>query len=341
MATKRGGGGVSVLTDSGFWTTIVNVNVWQGTLRETTPLALAAIGGVLSERSGVVNIAMEGMMLVGAFFAMFYDVIFHNAGMGVLMGTLSGGVMALFLAFGAVRLRADQIVMGMAVNLAALGITGYLLLAKYGTTGTPPACFAPPACKPGEVYTIPDLSVPGLSKLPAVGQIIFQQNPIVYVMLVMVVAVHIFLFRTTLGLRIRAVGEHPRAADTAGINVPRLRYLTVTLSGVFSGLAGAYLSLSVGSFSENMTSGRGFIALAAMIFGKWTPFGAFGACLLFGFGQALYIQLQNTSGPLQNYSTLVAALPYLLTIVALAGFIGRSTPPAADGIPYDPAAADA
>jgi simple sugar transport system permease protein len=332
---------MSALTDAGVWTTIFNVNLWQGTLREATPLALAAIGGVLSERSGVVNIAMEGMMLVGAFFALFYDVLFHNAGIGVVMGMLAGGIMAVFLAFGAVRLRADQIVMGMAVNLAALGITGYLLLAKYGTNGTPPSCFSPPACTHGEVYTIPDWSIPGLSKLPAAGQIIFQQNPIVYVMLILVVVVHVFLFRTTLGLRIRAVGEHPRAADTAGINVPRLRYLTVTLSGVLSGLAGAYLSLSVGSFSENMTSGRGFIALAAMIFGKWTPFGAFGACLLFGFGQALYIQLQNTSGPLQNYSTLVAALPYLLTIVALAGFIGRSSPPAADGIPYDPAAADA
>jgi simple sugar transport system permease protein len=189
------------------------------------------------------------------------------------------------------------------------------------------------------VFTIPDWSIPGLNKLPALGQVLFEQNPIVYLMLLLVVAVHVFLFRTTLGLRIRAVGEHPRAADTAGINVQALRYLSVILSGLLSGIAGAYLALaSAGGFSDNMTSGRGFIALAAMIFGKWTPFGAFGACLLFGFGQALYNSLQSQTGPLQDYSTLIAALPYVLTIVALAGFIGRAIPPAADGVPYDPAA---
>jgi general nucleoside transport system permease protein len=330
---------VSSVTASGLWTTLFDANLWQATLRQATPLALAALGGVISERSGVVNIAMEGMMLVGAFFAVFYSVIFANAAIGVVMGMVAGGIMALFLAYGAIHLRADQIVMGVAVNLAALGLTGYLLFNKYGTNGTPPSCFAPPACQKGSVYTIPDYSVPLLHRLPAVGQILFQQSPIVYVMLGLVVLVHIFIFRTTLGLRIRAVGEHPRAADTAGINVQAVRYLTVTLSGILSGLAGAYLSLTVGSFSEGMTSGRGFIALAAMIFGKWTPFGAFGACILFGFGQALYVDLQNTSGPLQSYSTLVATLPYLLTIVALAGFIGRAIPPAADGQPYDPAAA--
>ncbi len=158
-------------------------------------------------------------------------------------------------------------------------------------------------------------------------------------MLLIVVLSQVFLFRTTLGLRIRAVGEHPRAADTAGINVQLLRYIAVVLSGLLSGLAGGYLALAVAyGFSDGMTDGRGFIALAAMIFGKWTPIGAFGACLLFGFGQALYDTLQNIGGPLQNYSTLVATLPYLLTIVALAGFIGRASAPAADGIPYDPAA---
>jgi simple sugar transport system permease protein len=173
-----------------------------------------------------------------------------------------------------------------------------------------------------------------------VGQIFFQQNPIFYLMLLLVVLAHLFLFRTKIGLRIRAVGEHPRAADTAGINVQALRYLAVILSGMLSGLAGGYLALAVSdTFNDNMTSGAGFIALAAVIFGKWTPFGAFGATLLFGFGLALRYSLQNTTGPLQDYSTLIAALPYVLTIVALAGFVGRATAPAADGIPYDPAEA--
>ncbi|HLJ67842.1 MAG TPA: ABC transporter permease [Chloroflexota bacterium] len=324
------------LTDSGVWTTFLNTNLWSTTLIEATPLTLAAIGGVISERSGVVNIGMEGMMLTGAFFAVVVSILSNNAGLGVLAGVLTGGVMALVHAFASIRLKADQIISGMAINLLALGLTSYLYFSVYGSAGTTPCSST---CAPGDVRGVLNWPIPVLDRSPALGQILFQQNPIVYAMLLLVLLTHFFLFRTTLGLRIRAVGEHPRAVDTAGINVQHLRYLAVTLSGLLSGLGGAFLSLGwAGNFSENMTSGRGFIALAAMIFGKWTPFGAFGACLLFGFGSALYDTLQNNTGPVQDYSTLIATLPYVLTIVALAGFIGRSTPPASDGIPYDPAA---
>jgi general nucleoside transport system permease protein len=327
---------VNWLTDTGVWTTFINANLWQVTLVEATPLAFAAIGGVISERAGVVNIAMEGMMLTGAFFAVAISAYAHNAAVGLVAGMLSGGILAAIHAFASIRLKANQIITGMAINLFALGFTGYLLFSVYGSNGTPPACTQ--TCSGDNLRTIPDWSIPLLSKIPGLGVILFQQNPLVYLMLLLVLLTHLFLFRTTLGLRIRASGEHPRAVDTAGINVQRLRYVAVILSGLLSGLAGVYLSLSIaGSFSENMTAGRGFIALAAMIFGKWTPFGAFGACLLFGFGSATYDTLQNTSGPAQDYSTLVATLPYVLTIVALATFIGRSTAPAADGLPYDPA----
>lgn len=325
------------LIDSGVWTTLFNSNLWQATLLAATPLALPALGGVISERSGVVNIAMEGMMLTGAFFAVFFDIKTHNAAAGLIAAIICGGLMSLIHAFSAIRLKADQIISGMAINLGALGLTSYLLFSVYGSNNTPAACVPPVPCSGDQVRTIPDWAVPVLDKIPGLGTILFRQNPIVYLMLVLVVLTHLFLFRTTLGLRIRAVGEHPRAADTAGINVQALRYLSVILSGLLSGLAGGFLALSLGSFSENMTSGRGFIALAAMIFGKWTPFGAFGACILFGFGQALYNTLQLTPGPLQDYSTMIAALPYVLTIIALAGFIGKAVPPAADGVPYDPA----
>jgi general nucleoside transport system permease protein len=328
---------VNGLTSSGFWTTIVNANLWQATLAASVLLTFPAIGGVISERSGVVNIAMEGMMLTGAFFAVFIDIHTRNAAIGLLAGILVGGLMSLLHAVSAIRFKADQIVSGMAINLGALGLTSFLLFSVYGTNGTPPACVPPTPCLGDQVRTIPNWSIPLLNKIPGLGQILFQQNPMFYLMLLFVVAAHIFLFHTTLGLRIRAVGEHPRAADTAGINVQRLRYLCVLISGLLSGLAGGYLGLTLGSFSDNMTSGRGFIALAAMIFGKWTPFGAFGACILFGFGEALFDILQSTSGPLQDYSLLLGALPYLITIAALAGFIGRAIPPAADGIPYDPA----
>ncbi|HEX6506696.1 MAG TPA: ABC transporter permease, partial [Chloroflexota bacterium] len=287
---------------------------------------------------GVVNIAMEGMMLTGAFFAVFVDVHVHNAAIGMLAAMAAGAAMAAIHAFAAVRLRADQIVSGVAINLLALGLTSYLLFTLFGTNGPPTSCVPPTPCTGDQVRTIPDWSIPVLNRLPGLGQVLFQQNMIVYLSILIVVLAWLFLFRTTWGLRLRAVGEHPRAADTAGINVLGLRFLAVLPSGILSGLAGGYLALAIsGTFSDNLTSGRGFIALAAMIFGKWNPFGAFGACLLFGFGQALYDTLQNSTGPIQNYSTLVATLPYVLTILALAGFVGRSTPPAADGIPYDPA----
>jgi general nucleoside transport system permease protein len=329
---------MSWLTSSGFWTVFSDPNLWQGTLRDATPLGLAAIGGVISERSGVVNIAMEGMMLTGAFFSVVFALFFNNAAMGLICAVLTGGLMASLHAVSSIRLRANQIVSGMAINLLALGLTSYLLFSVYGATGTPPACTPPTPCTSGQLLTIPDWSIPILDRIPGLGTVLFQQNPIVYLMLLLVVLVHILLFRTTFGLRLRAVGEHPRAADTAGINVQQIRYFAVILSGMLAGLAGGYLALaSAYGFSDNMTSGRGFIAMAAMIFGKWTPFGAFGACLLFGFGGALGDSLQNTSlGP---YPSLVAMLPYVITIVALAGFIGRSVPPAADGLPYDPAEA--
>jgi len=329
------------LTSTQLWSVLANASTWQGTLREATPLALAAMGGVISERSGVVNIALEGTMLTGAFFGVVFTLLFNNVALGLLAAVITGGLMAALLAFSAIQLKADQIVIGIAINLIALGLTSYLNFAKY--PNAPASCVPPSPCTKGSLLTIPDWNVSflHLNQIPALGQIIFQQNPIVYLMLVIVLAVNLFLFRTTLGLRIRAVGEHPRAADTAGINVQALRYLAVITSGLLAGLAGGYLSLAVAyGFSNNMTAGRGFIALAAVIFGKWTPFGAFGACLLFGFGSQLEYSLQNVAiGSFQVSSNLIAMLPYVLTIVALAGFIGRAVPPAADGIPYDPAEA--
>jgi simple sugar transport system permease protein len=330
---------MSWLIHSGIWTTLVDASLYRGTLLEATPLILAAIGGVLSERAGVVNIGMEGMMLTGAFFAVLSDTLSHNAAIGLLVAILAGGVMAAMHALASVQLKANQIVSGMAINLIARGLTSYLSFSIWGSVGSPTGCFPPVPCSGSQTRTIPDWSIPVLDKLPAIGTIFFTLNPLIYLTLLIVIVTQVFLFRSTLGLRIRAVGEHPLAADTAGINVLRLRFLAVLPSGLLSGLAGGYLALAIsGNFSDNMTSGRGFIALAAMIFGKWNPLGAFGACLLFGFGQALYDSLSGTTGPLQNYSTLLATLPYVLTIVALAGFVGRAVPPAADGIPYDPSA---
>ena len=296
--------------------------LWHSSLQYAALLLLPALGGVISERSGVVNIAMEGMMLTGAFFAVAVDLAAHNVFLAVGGAMLTGGLIALIHAIVSIRYRADQIVSGVAINIFAAGITVFLVNRLYGLSDV------------GSVAakdTIPNLSIPLLSSIPFVGRIFFQQNVMVYVALILLVVTQVMLFRTRLGLRIRSVGEHPQAADTAGINVYALRYGAVITSGVLSGLAGAFLSIGIANtFVPGMTDGRGYIALAAMIFGKWTPIGAFVATLIFGLGQAIYDA--NSSIHVSQY--LLSMTPYILTLVVLTAVVRRSSPPAADGIPY-------
>lgn len=301
---------------------LANPQLWASTLAMAVPLALPAIGGTFSERTGVVNIAMEGMMLIGAFFGVAFSYWTNSAWIGLLAALVFGGLISAAFAWGAIRVSADQVVLGMAINIFAAGLTAFLLDTMFGYTGTPP-----------NTPQLPVVSIPGIDQIPFVGKIFTNQSILVYVMIVVVIAAHWFLFHTRLGLRMRSVGEHPLAADTVGINVWRLRYHGVIIGGVLSALGGAYLSIGVlHGFTVNMTNGRGYIALAAMIFGKWTPFGAFGAALLFGFATALGIALQGHG----ISSNLLQMIPYALTILALAGLVGRSNPPAADGVPYEP-----
>ncbi len=297
-------------------------NLWQLALVSAVLLLLPALGGVISERSGVVNIAMEGMMLTGAFFAVWADLIWHSPWIATLVAIVAGGLMALIHAVVSIRFRADQIVSGIAINIFAAGLTVYLVRTIYGLQDVGHVI-------PAEA--LPNWNVPLLSTIPFLGKVLFQQNVVVYVALILLVVVEIVLFRTRLGLRIRAVGEHPQAADTAGLNVYVIRYGAVITSGLLSGLAGAFLAIGVSNtFIPNMTDGRGYIALAAMIFGKWTPRGAFVACIIFGLGEAIYAN--NSTIHVSQY--FLSMLPYLITLVVLAGLVGRSTPPAADGIPY-------
>ena len=300
---------------------VVNAGLFAATLRYATPLAYAAIGGIFSERTGVVNIGLEGMMLTGAFFGIWAADWGGTWVIGLLVAMAAGGLLALVHAVWAVHLRADQIVSGTAINFLALGITGYLFIDIYGDNGTP-----------SNVSTVPDVTLPGIRSIPGIGPVFGQLNLMIWLLFGLLILAHVVLFRTPLGLRLRSVGEHPRAADTVGISVYRMRYGAVVLSGMLAALGGAYLSDAFGSaFNQNMTNGRGFIALAAVIFGKWRPFGAFGACLLFGFASALADRLQASAGISVN---LLSTLPYVLTLVALVGLIGRSRPPAADGVPY-------
>jgi simple sugar transport system permease protein len=300
------------------------------TLRFATPLTFAAIGGLFSERSGVVNIGLEGMMLMGAFFGAYGADRTDSWVGGILIGMLAGASMALVHAFFSIHLRADQIVSGTAINFLALGITGYVYIDTYGNEGTP-----------GDLPQVPDVHLDFLDRVPPdqlggfLDRALGQLNLLVWLALATVVLAWIVIFKTTIGLRIRSVGEHPRAADTVGISVYATRYVAVTVSGALAALGGVYLSLGfVHSFTENMTAGRGFIALAALIFGKWRPFGALGAALLFGFASAVAPRLENVEG-WATYGTLFQALPYVLTLIAVAGVIGRSIPPAAIGRPYE------
>ncbi len=287
-------------------------------MRQSVPLVLGALCGLLGERTGVINIGIEGQMLMGAFIGFLVNVYTGNLILAVAAGILTGMLLGWFLAFMAVTLKMDQIIGGTVINILATGLTGYFYVAGLTTEGK-----------------LQPISLGPLADLPLVGRVLFDWPPLTYLTFILVFVTHYVLFYTRWGLRSRAVGEHPSAADTVGINVFRMRYINVTIAGGLAGLAGAYLTLeAVGSFERLMTNGRGFIALAVMIFGKWTPFGAWGAALLFGLAVALQTQLQF-EGVLAIPHQFVGMFPYVLTIVILAGVVGRSRGPAAAGQPYE------
>jgi simple sugar transport system permease protein len=305
------------------------VVVWSAllaaTLRYATPLVYAAIGGLYCERSGVVNVALEGMLLTGAYFGIWADDFSHNWVVACLVAMAAGAVMATIHAVWSIHLKVDQIITGTAINFMALGITGYLFIQHYGDNGTP-----------GNIdqYGIPDIHLGFIASIPFLGGIFGQLNLMIWLSFLLLILTYVFVFRTPYGLRLRSVGEHPRAADTVGISVYKTRYIAVISSGAIAALGGAYLSIGfVHSFNQDMTSGTGFIGLAALIFGKWRPFPTWGATLLFGFSSALADRLPTAYG--NQWGTLFQALPYLLTLIAVAGVIGRSIGPAASGRPYD------
>jgi ABC-type uncharacterized transport system permease subunit len=321
--------------------TVVAPDLFASALRIATPLALAAIGATICERSGVVNIALEGLMLIGAFFgaaaalaapaALGVDPV-TATWIGVGAAVLAGVVMSALHAFASITLKADQVVSGTAINILALGLTGFLIRVFYGRDGTTDAA----AILPPLFDWHPDLTGPLGSAWTWFSGVFLGHTPLVYATVVIAVVTQWAMYRTRWGLRLRALGEHPRAADTVGISVTRGRYVAVLMSGALAGLAGANLSLEqVGSFSENMTSGRGFIALAANIFGRWTPVGSYLASLLFGFAEALEIRLQAFSSVIKIPPQFFLMMPYVLTVVVLAGFMGRAIAPAALGKPYE------
>ena len=316
---------LGVLATRSSTTHLDQVVVWSALtaamLRYATPLAFAAMGGIFCERSGVVNIGLEGMMLSGAFFGILGADKLNSWPLGLLCAALAGGLFALVHAFFAIHLRADQVVSGFAINFLALGITGYLFIDIYGGEGTPP-----------NIPEIPNVHLSFLEDWYFIGPVLGNLNLMIWLAFLTIVATWVVLFKTPVGLRIRAVGEHPRAADTVGISVYATRYAAVTLSGVLAALGGAYLSIGfLSSFNQNMTAGRGYIALAAVIFGNWRPWGAAAAALLFGFSSALADRLPAYS---ESGAVLFKALPYVLTLIAVAGVIGRSRPPASVGRPY-------
>ena len=308
--------GVGNLEDVFVWSALI-----AAMLRFATPLTFAALGGLLSERSGVINIGLEGMMLMGAFFGIFGADLTGSWLLGAIIGMASGAAMGLVHAVLSITLRADQVVGGTAINLLAVGITGYVFIAHYGEQGTP-----------GEIPRVPEVSLPGIQEIPFVGDAIGEASLLTWLALLLVPLLALYLFRTPGGLRLRSVGEKPRAADSVGVPVLRTRYLAVVASGVLAALGGVYLSIAlVGSFNQGMTDGRGFIALAAVIFGNWRPGGALAGALLFGFSSAVAQRLPAFS---ESLAVLFQALPYVLTLVVVAGVIGRSRPPAAIGVPY-------
>lgn len=298
---------------------VLLVSVLITMLRVATPLTLGALGGLFSEKSGVVNIAIEGMMLMGAFSAYVAGAASGSIWVGLIAAVVSAGLLAALHAVISISFKVDQIISGTVVNILAFGMTGFFY-DQYFSRNAPGG------------GSVPIISIPILSEIPGIGRL-FQHQPVVWIALLLVAIAHFVFFFTRWGLRTRAVGEHPRAADTVGVNVYFTRYANVIIGGAIAGLGGAYLIAEVSTFSPGMTIGRGFIALAALIFGKWTPLGAWGAALLFGLTSAIQINIQQCG---VNFpAQIIGMIPYVVTIIILAGVVGRSTPPAAVGVPYD------
>lgn len=289
-------------------------------LRISVPYVLASLGGVITERGGVVNIALEGMLLGGAFAYVVGTHVTGDPWVGVIVAVVAGLLLAALHALLTVVLKAEQIVTGVAINLLVLGLTEFLLELIFHSAANSP-----------RVSTFHGAGVPGLSALPVVGETI--GNPLVALTVVLAVGAHILLWRTRFGLRLRAVGEHPAAADSLGIGVSRVRTVGVLLSGALAALGGAYLASEQASFTAGMSAGRGYIALAAMIVGRWRPGYAVLAALLFGFAEMLQIRLQSMGVAIPTH--LVQTIPYVLTLLVLCGAVGRAVPPLADGVPYE------
>jgi ABC-type uncharacterized transport system permease subunit len=309
-------------------------DLFASAIRIATPLALAAIGGTICERSGVVNIALEGIMLIGAFFGVVVTLATGQVWLGVAAAVVAGIALSGIHAFASVTLRMDQVVSGTALNILALGLTGFLMEVLYGHPGATDGI----AHQIQPLFNFPASAGGGFLSTVWywIDELLFSYTPIVYIAILVAVLGQWAMYRTRWGLRLRALGEHPRAADTVGVRVIAGRYMAVLISGALGGLAGANLSLEqVGSFSENMTSGRGFIALAANIFGRWTPMGSYLASLLFGFAEALEIKMQSFANVIQIPVQFFLMLPYVLTVVVLAGFMGRAVGPAQVGKPYE------
>lgn len=303
-------------------TSLAIVNPLPGTIRLSTPLVLGALAGVMCERAGVINIAIEGQLLMGAFFASVASSLFQSANMGLFGGILAGVLLSWMLGIFSMRYQVNQVVLGVVLIAFATGLTSFLL-------SQIPDGKAEKFNLPVRLERIP---IPGLSEIPVIGPTFFDQTILVYLMYFSIALVTFLLYQTKWGLRVRSVGEHPKAADTVGIKVNRTRWQAVLLGGVFAGLGGAFFTVgSTGSFDNGASAGNGFIALAAVIMGRWHPIGATMAALFFGFLTTLQFQLQGLD---KIPSELLLASPYLATIIAVAGFVGRVRPPAADGEPY-------
>ena len=309
--------------DAGQFIPLNIINLLQGTLEGSIPLVLGALAGCLCERSGVINIAIEGQLLFGAFTGAIAASFFGLLWLGVILGSAAGALLGALLAVFAIRYLVDQVVLGVVLNVFASGFTGFLYdraLVPYQNSLNSPATYLP-------------IKIPLLGDIPILGPVLFDSSIFLYITYVLLIGVQVGLFQTRWGLRVRAVGEHPMAADTVGIRVLGLRYVAVVAGGLIAGIGGAYLTIgSNGNFSPDMSSGMGYIALAALIFGRWTPLGAVAAALLFGFTSELASVLSTINVPVPSDILLMA--PYVATIIAVAGLVGRVRAPAADGKPY-------